>query len=379
MGTTGNNYDIIIENAIKDWYDNMDNKLKKVQWEIPKYSKKQIDKAGKILAKKNSTSEDKKEALVILNNWRSAHSYPLQVITSNLRNNNPNAIVVQRLKRLDSIIGKLERFDNMSLYRMQDLGGCRVIVDSLDEVYKSLNRYKNSRIRHIFKKENDYIQNPKESGYRSYHMVYQFHSDTKDTYNKNMFIEIQFRTRLQHIWATALETMGVYTKTALKASVGDKDILRFFVLISSIFAIIEDTPVCPNTSNNYNELVEEVKELDDKLNITARLGAISVAIKYANENYSKGKGYYLLLLDLTHNLLRVNKFSTSQIELATRIYDNIESLNNSDIDVVLVSAPSVDALKAAYPNYFSDISKFLEIIKIIYNETDNINTKLKII
>lgn len=379
MGTTGNNYDIIIENAIKDWYDNMDNKLKKVQWEIPKYSKKQIDKAGKILAKKNSTSEDKKEALVILNNWRSAHSYPLQVITSNLRNNNPNAIVVQRLKRLDSIIGKLERFDNMSLYRMQDLGGCRVIVDSLDEVYKSLNRYKNSRIRHIFKKENDYIQNPKESGYRSYHMVYQFHSDTKDTYNKNMFIEIQFRTRLQHIWATALETMGVYTKTALKASVGDKDILRFFVLVSSIFAMVEGTPVCPNTSSNYNELVEEVKELDDKLNITARLGAISVAIKYANENYSKGKGYYLLLLDLTHNLLRVNKFSTSQIELATRIYDNIESLNNSDIDVVLVSAPSVDALKAAYPNYFSDISKFLEIIKIIYNETDNINTKLKII
>lgn len=62
--------------------------------------------------------------------------------------------------------------DGTSLYRMQDLGGCRVIVDSIEDVYNSLNRYKNSRIRHILKRENDYIQNPKESGYKSYHMVY---------------------------------------------------------------------------------------------------------------------------------------------------------------------------------------------------------------
>ena len=82
---------------------------------------------------------------------------------------------------------------------MRDLGGCRVIVDNINQVYDAIDSYKSSRIRHILKKENDYIQNPKISGYRSYHMVYQFYSDDNDTYNKNMLIEIQFRTQLQYV------------------------------------------------------------------------------------------------------------------------------------------------------------------------------------
>ncbi len=357
-------YNIIIENTMKGWYDSMINNLQPTKWETPKYSKKQIDRAGRIISSATSTQQEK-EALEILNNWRSSHAYPLQVITSNLRRKNKNAIVVQRLKRLDSITGKLKRFPDISLYRMQDLGGCRVIVESVEDVYKSLNQYKNSRIRHVLKRENDYIQNPKDSGYRSYHMVYQFHSDDKDTYNKNMLIEIQFRTKLQHIWATALETMGVYTKTALKASMGDKDVLRFFVLVSSVFAKMENTPICSNTPDDYNKLVSEIKEIDNKLNIVSRLNALSVAIKYTNEKYSRGKGYYLLQLNLSENLLRINKFSINQIELATNVYDKIESLNNPQMDTVLVSATSFDTLKAAFPNYFTDISEFVKMMRRI--------------
>ena len=69
----------------------------------------------------------------------------------------------------------------------------------------------------------------------------------KETYNKNMLIEIQFRTKLQHIWATAVEMMGIYTKSNLKSSKGNKDVLRFFVLVSSIFAKMENMPICSDT------------------------------------------------------------------------------------------------------------------------------------
>lgn len=358
-------YDTIIENEIRKWKSSMINNLKPTTWETPKYFGNQIDKAGKIIANSNSSEQDKKAALEILNNWRASHAYPLQVITNNLRRKNPNAIVVQRLKRLDSIIAKLERNPEMSLYRMQDLGGCRVIVKSIEDVYDSLNQYKNSSIRHILKRENDYIQNPKESGYRSYHMVYQFQSDKTDTYNKKMFVEIQFRTQLQHIWATALETMGIYTKTALKASMGDKDVLRFFVLVSSVFAKMENTPICPNTQDDYNILISEIKDIDNRLNIVSRLSALSVAIRYTNEKYNKGKGYYLLRLDFKEKMLKVNAFSTNQIELATKIYNQIESVNNPQIDSVLVSATSFDTLKAAYPNYFTDISEFVQMMRRI--------------
>lgn len=164
-------YDMIIENITKDWKNSMNKQIQKEKWETPKYSKKEINKAGSIIANSSSTEEERKNALIILNNWRASHSYPLQVICSNLRLRNPHAIVVQRLKRLDSIIGKIKRFPNMNLYRMQDLGGCRVIVDTIEQVYDAIDKYKKSRIRHILKKENDYIQNPKKSGYRSYHMI----------------------------------------------------------------------------------------------------------------------------------------------------------------------------------------------------------------
>ena len=364
-------YDIIIETLTKEWYSIMiDNMISNPKWETPKYSKKQIDKAGRFIAdfltqsSKNPVDfKNFNQAIDILNNWRSSHAYPLEVITNNLRRNNPNAIVVQRLKRLDSIMGKIERFPNMSLYRMQDLGGCRVIVESIDDVYKSVNKFKNSKVRHIFKKEDDYIQNPKKSGYRSYHMVYQFQSDDNDTYNKNILIEIQFRTKLQHIWATAVEMMGIYTKSNLKSSMGNEDILRFFVLVSSLFAQQEGTSICPNTTNDKKIITDEIKSINNKLHLVSRISALSVAINHTNTSKNmKGKGYYVLILNYEEKNLRVRGFSTQQINLATTAYNEIEAKHDKNIDVVLVSAQSFNDLREAYPNYFADISEFVNIM-----------------
>lgn len=253
----------------------------------------------------------------------------------------------------------------MNLYRMQDLGGCRVIVDTIDQVYEAIDKYKNSRIRHILKREYNYIQNPKDSGYRSYHMVYQFHSDKIETYNKNMLIEIQFRTKLQHIWATALETMSIYTESQLKSSMGDKDILRFFVLVSSVFAKIENMPICPNTQDNQDTLIDEIRKIDKRIKITSKLNALSVVINKYNVENSKHKGYYLLRLNFKEKVLNINRFSTSHIKSVTVAYNQLEELNNPDIDIVLVSATSFDSLKEAYPNYFADISQFVDIMKKI--------------
>lgn len=368
---------------ITDTYDIIDNIINKVQkecenmqentittWEIPKYSKSEINKAGKIIADKTSTKRERQDALKVLNNWRSSHAYPLQVIASNLRSKNPDSIVVQRLKRLDSITGKIERFPKMDLYRMQDLGGCRVIVDSIDEVYSAMNQYKSSRIRHILKREYDYIQNPKESGYRSYHMVYQFHSDRKETYNKNMLIEIQFRTKIQHTWATAVEMMGIYTKSNLKSSQGNEDILRFFTLVSSILALKEGTPVCPNTSESADELIKEIKSLDSKHNIVSTLSGLNVAIDFDEKNENKKNNYYILILDYTRKRMRIKSFETKNIEVATEVYNQLEGELESDKNIVLVSASSFDSLRAAYPNYFTDIQEFVDMMRSLY---DNLN------
>lgn len=253
---------------------------------------------------------------------------------------------------------------------MQDLGGCRVIVDSIDEVYSAMNQYKSSRIRHILKREYDYIQNPKESGYRSYHMVYQFHSDRKETYNKNMLIEIQFRTKIQHTWATAVEMMGIYTKSNLKSSQGNEDILRFFILVSSILALKEGTPVCPNTSESADELIKEIKSLDSKHNIVSTLSGLNVAIDFDEKNENKKNNYYILILDYTRKRMRIKSFETKNIEVATEVYNQLEGELESDKNIVLVSASSFDSLRAAYPNYFTDIQEFVDMMRSLY---DNLN------
>ncbi|MSS42050.1 hypothetical protein FYJ37_17560 [[Clostridium] scindens] len=51
------------------------------------------------------------------------------------------------------------------------------------------------------------------------------------------------------------------------------------------------------------------------------------------------------------------------IELATKTYNQIESISNPNMDSVLVSVTSFDVLKAAYPNYFTDISQFVDIMR----------------
>lgn len=371
--------DIIIENITKDWNNSMNTKSYKDRWEILKYSKSQINQAGKTIVSLNSfslrdlniTLEEIDTAFNILGNWRASHAYPLQVICSNLRLRNPNAIVVQRLKRLESIVDKLKRFPDMNLYRMQDLGGCRVIVDTIEQVYEAVNRYKNSRIRHILKRKYDYIQNPKKSGYRSYHMVYQFQSDKKETYNKNMLIEIQFRTKLQHIWATAVEMMGIYTKSNLKSSQGNEDILRFLVLVSSVIAIQECMPVCPNTSNNIYNLAQEIEYLNNKYHITSTLSGLSLAIDhtYNKKNIHNKNIYYMIVLDYSIKRVKVYDFKSSELEIATKIYMQLE--NEANKNVVLTSANSFNTLKEAYPNYFADISEFIKMVREIIKKYIN--------
>ena len=96
----------------------------------PENSKKKVMKAGKALVECYGNNVDlETESLDILNNWRLSHSYPLARIREHLERNakqiDPHSMIGQRIKRVPSIVGKLSRYPQMRLDRMQDLGGCR--------------------------------------------------------------------------------------------------------------------------------------------------------------------------------------------------------------------------------------------------------------
>lgn len=334
-----------------------------MSWKVPEYTKSQVIKAGKTIRDSvDSNSPEIQEAIKIIDNWRASHAFPLQVVYCHLKRSydSPEYIVAQRLKRLDSIMKKLRREPTMSLWTMQDLGGCRVVVPNVDDVYDVAQKYKTSRVRHILKKEYDYLKEPKKSGYRSYHLVYQYQSDTKETYNRNMLIEIQIRTHLQHLWATALETMGLFTNQALKASHGEEDTLYFFKLISSAFAIVENLPTVPDTPTKLESIIPEIEALDKKHNYLSMLSAIRVAVDHLEIKGKRQRGYYILILNYTTRRLRLQFYRPGQIEEATKAYNEIEKTRAENrIDAVLVSVSSFSTLKSAYPNYFSDIGAFV--------------------
>ena len=89
-----------------------------------------LNKLGKKIQSNNLLPEE--ELLDIkkyINQWRALHFYPLQVfritLARTIRRDMNDVVIVQRLKRLPTILDKLKRFQSTSLARMQDIGGER--------------------------------------------------------------------------------------------------------------------------------------------------------------------------------------------------------------------------------------------------------------
>ena len=98
---------------------------------------------------------------------------------------------------------------------MQDIGGVRTIVGSIEQVRELQAAYKSSRFKHQLVSEKDYIAEPKCDGYRSVHLVFRYVNKRAPDYN-GLSVEMQIRTKLQHAWATAVETMGTFLGQAHK-------------------------------------------------------------------------------------------------------------------------------------------------------------------
>ena len=339
-------------------------------WVKPQYTKEQVDAAGRALIDEDSAAGiHLEETLSIINNWRSSHAFPLNTMQMNLRGKATDAdsgnLVAQRIKRLSSIRSKLERFDWLTLSEMQDIGGCRAVLRTVSAVEDVVRAFKNSRIKHRLIDEDDYIQCPKKSGYRGHHLIYSYYSDRTETYNGKK-IEVQLRSRLQHTWATAVETVGTFTEQALKSSQGEEAWLRFFVLVSSVFAKKEKRPIVQNTSEERNQLVDELRHYVECLDVVNRLRSYQAALSVTRTNpVLRRARYFLLELEPERPVLTIKSFPSNSLEAATEEYLEAEQRLRSKIggDAVLVSVGSLDSLERAFPNYYLDTSRFLDEVE----------------
>lgn len=350
---------------------------------IPQFSKGEINRAGEILARNpQAYTADWLSANNVLANWRGCQAYPINTFQATLRHRlkqiDPEALVAQRLKRAPSIIAKLQRFDGMQLARMQDIGGLRAVVGGMAELRSLLEIYEGSRFTHEQLPTKDYIASPKADGYRSVHLIYRYKNDRAPDYN-GLSLELQIRTKMQHAWATAVETMGIYLGQALKSGQGDHEWKTFFRTASAALALIEKTPAVPGfESMERVEVYQRLITLENELNVLYKLRGFAIATDKIHAERGAGS-YHLIVLNLTDRSVAITPFPTTRLEQANTEYAVIEQRAKAGepLEAVLVSAGPIDALKKAYPNYFLDTQVFIDQVQRIIDSAKRAQAKLK--
>jgi putative GTP pyrophosphokinase len=350
----------------------------------PLYTRGQVNKAGEIIRAAWAVTEDPIApgvdpdslfwAYEVLGNWRACHNYPINTFQATLRNRlktiDRDATVAQRLKRLPSIIMKLLRFPHMELARMQDIGGLRAIVESVAEVRKLEKLYLESKFQHqLVAPHKNYIQHPKSDGYRGIHLVYKYQNELEPAYD-GLQLELQLRTRLQHAWATAVETMGTFLGQALKSGQGEGQWRAFFEVSGAAIALLEKCPPVPGYEKlSETETFEMVAEAEAKLHVLEKLRGFSVAADSIKTE--KGQGaYHLVVLDSANKSVVLTPYPISRLDEANAAYSKVEKRTQAGepIEAVLVAAGPVEALKKAYPNYFLDTHQFIRHIEGVIQE-----------
>ena len=337
-------------------------------------SKKAVRRAGEALRTPSVSNADFEAALQVLSDWRSLYYRPINTIQVLLRKKIKalcikGSIVAQRLKRTPSIIAKLKRFPDMQLDRMQDIGGIRAVVNSVDEVRRVHESLIKGRHQHCpVLPPKDYISNPKDDGYRGIHQVFKYDTPQHKEL-KGMQVEVQIRTKLQHYWATAVETLGVIEKSSFKTGLGDEKFKQFFRVCSALFSIQEKQPIIACLRDKSpQEIVQEFELLEAELGVFDKLAAFTSVVKATSgvEN-KKSNGYYLLILDTEKKATSFIPFEHTQSQLAEQMYMLMEGKekNNPNIDVVLAAAGDMNDLRTAYPNYFVDTKAFISNLKSI--------------
>lgn len=158
------------------------------------------------------SSEDTQMLQDLRVSYKSVLSEVFNTISHHAHKVDKDCVCTYRIKRIESIISKIVRFEKMEIQRASDIAGCRCIMKSEKYVLDLLERLKKieSSLPFTINSINNYIENPKEDGYRSIHL------NVKMKKYPGKTVEIQIRSIEHHNWATLVEVSDLIFKSKLK-------------------------------------------------------------------------------------------------------------------------------------------------------------------
>lgn len=318
----------------------------------PGGSRSRVNRAGDYVREGNPSVDD----LVVIDEWRAAHRAVLNTFQAILRTRTraTGVTVAQRHKRKRTIFDKLTRFPGMRLSRMDDVAGCRLIFKNVGALVSFRNEFHKARFNHKRCNEidkYDYIKRPKPTGYRGIHDVYVY--DVKSEVGKHLaglYVEIQYRTLVQHAWATAVEVIGFITESQPKFERGDKRYEIAMSFASEILARAHEGLKGPHPMLEDRDVVKRFLDLDKELSLLDMLRGLNAADKTVSQN----RNAILLFSGQQQLEIKTYRDSTEALRALFQLEKEFP-----ERDVVLVRADTTDEVRLAFKNYFSDARDFI--------------------
>lgn len=302
-------------------------------------SKSQIKKLGKSIRRnqrdKNNVEEEHLEKLQAYRvSFQSSMNNVFDFLVARSKYHYKGSLTVYRLKRIDTIIRKINREKTMDFSKMQDIAGCRSIVDSERQIYNIVEDFdKNPNFEVVDRV--DYIVNPRDTGYISYHLIVK-------PIGEERIVEIQLRTRTHHFWATLVEITDVVFGIKLKEGEDHPQLYRFHKLLAKGKDKL--------TTDDKIEIVN----IERDNNIISKVTSLFKSNYYVSiDRWGKAKNRedaQYLIMELDEELSPEFYFYKEFLNAENSYFDKF-ALNEPNMVLVHVNQPSFEKIGLAYSNY----------------------------
>lgn len=184
-----------------------------------------------------------------------------------------------RVKTISSILDKCQKkgisIDDVTA-KIEDIAGIRIIcqfVEDIERVVELLHKRSDIQV----KQEKDYVSTPKDSGYRSYHMIVWYTVETMEG-PKRIMVEIQIRTMAMNFWATVEHSLQYKYKMHIPKEIEER-------LLKSAEAIVvldkEMSQVRLEIMDAQNAFQRQAKVVADILNTIQNMYRVANAREMA--------------------------------------------------------------------------------------------------
>lgn len=241
---------------------------------------------------------------------------------------------------------------------MDDVAGIRMIFPDTASLEAFRADFHTARFKHRRRNTDDqynYIARPKVDGYRGIHDVYAYQVTSKHAQVAlGLYIEIQYRTLVQHAWATANEVVGYITGNETKFGRGDPRYMRIMALTSEILARAHEATTGPLPDLSDLDLASEFVNLDTELGLSDELGSM----QGADVRQLSGKQNHVLIF-MRNGELQVKDFTKNASAMKWLFRYERE---NPESNAVLVGGDTPDQVEITFRNYFKDTSEYLKLL-----------------